>query len=60
MRNGLPPSAFGWGVSEFILADVFHAVTGKPHPHRPEAQTRSERYRALRDRLEAQRSRLDR
>lgn len=59
MRQGLPSSATGWGVAEFLLADLFHAFTGKAHPRRPEAQTRSERYRALRSRLEAQRARLN-
>ncbi len=53
-----PKGAQAWGVSEFLLADVFHAFTGKPHPGRPEAQTRQERYTALRARLEAQRARL--
>lgn len=38
--------------------DLFHAFTGKPHPNRPEAETRTERYQKLRARLEAQKARL--
>ncbi|WDS51650.1 tail assembly chaperone [Microbacterium phage Barnstormer] len=58
-RIGLPPSATGWDTNSFLLADVFAALTGKAHPLRPTAQTRAERYRSLRDRLEAQRARLN-
>ncbi|GEB46944.1 hypothetical protein MTE01_28890 [Microbacterium testaceum] len=58
-RLGMPPSADGWDVNSFLLADLFAALTGKTHPGRPEAQSRAERYRNLRTRLEAQRARLD-
>lgn len=30
----------GWGLSDFLLADVFHATTGKPHPDRPQPNAR--------------------
>lgn len=56
---GLPSAAFGWDVNTFLLADVFHALTGKPHPQRPALQTRAERYTSLRERLAEQRSRLN-
>jgi hypothetical protein len=54
---GLPEAARSWGVGEVLLSDLFLALTGKPHPARPSATTRSERYRNLRERLEAQRAR---
>ncbi|WWV91847.1 tail assembly chaperone [Microbacterium phage phiMiGM15] len=57
-RLGMPASADGWTVNSFLLADVIHALTGKPHPARPEAMTRTERYKNLRARLEEQRARL--
>lgn len=25
----------GWTLTDFLLADVFHALTGEPHPSRP-------------------------
>ncbi len=59
LRLGMPPTAHGWGVSEFLLADVFQALTGKAHQARPTATTRAERYRNLKTRLEEQRARLN-
>lgn len=58
-RLGLPATAAGWDVNSFLLADVFHALTGKPHQQRPALQSRAERYNSLRDRLAEQRSRLN-
>lgn len=46
-----------WDVHAFLLADLWHAWTGKPHPSRPEPPKAS-RYASLRERLEAQRQRL--
>ncbi|WP_424936669.1 MULTISPECIES: hypothetical protein [Bacteria] len=57
-RLSLPDSAAGWDVNSFLLADVFHALTGKPHPAKPSAISRADRYRDLRSRLEAQAARL--
>lgn len=54
----MPASANGWGVGEFLLADLFHAMTGTAHPNRPSATSGPKRYAALRARLEAQRARL--
>lgn len=58
-RVGLPASAAGWGVSELLLADLYHAFTGKAHPARPSATSRAERYANLRSRLEEQKARLN-
>lgn len=27
----------GWSVTDYLIADVFHAVSGEPHPARPAA-----------------------
>jgi hypothetical protein len=48
----------GWDLHAVLLADLFHAFTGKPHPSRPEPGKRA-RYSDLRRRLEAQRARLN-
>ena len=31
-----------WTDEEFLLTDLFHALTGKPHPARPKAPTKAE------------------
>jgi hypothetical protein len=55
-RSGLPT---GWDLHAFLLADLFHAFTGEPHPSRPSQRaSKSDRYRAARDRLEQQRARI--
>ncbi len=56
-RLGTTP---GWSLTSLMTADVFHAVTGKPHPARPKPRRSGQdsgRYRGLRARLEAQRAR---
>jgi hypothetical protein len=52
VQSTTPP---GWNVSEFLLADLYHALTGEAHPNRPKGPSR---YSGLRARLEAQRARL--
>jgi len=46
-----------------LLADLFHALTGKAHPSRPTAKKpggrASSTYRAKREALERQRARLE-
>lgn len=51
----------GWDVPAYLLADLFHAFTGTPHPARPTQSggSKAKRYAALRARLEAQRARLE-
>lgn len=52
----LPP---GWDVHALLLADLFHAFTGEPHPSRPTGgKGKSSRYAEQRAALEAQRARL--
>lgn len=51
----------GWTVDTYVLADVFHALTGKPHPARPKPTAegkKSGRHAQLLARLRAQRERL--
>lgn len=72
---GLPPESAtsaavagrpaGWTVEALVVADVFHAVTGKPHPSRPgpsgagsTASAAAARHKDLAARLAAQRARL--
>lgn len=56
--TGEPP---GWSVEALLLADLFHAVVGKPHPAREKsAQARSKSGRRVTDlstRLMRQRAR---
>lgn len=59
LQESLPEQARGWDLTDYLLADVFHAMTGEPHPSRPEATSRAERYRKLRARLEQQRARVE-
>lgn len=49
-----------WSLTDVLLADLFQAFTGKPHPGKPKPKKSggASRYRALRSRLEAQRARL--
>lgn len=49
----------GWDTKAFLLADIFMAVTGKPHPSRPNPKKTGDKSRAarLRRALEAQRKR---
>lgn len=58
-ENGLP---FGWTLEAVLLADLYQAHTGTPHPARPtpSSSTSSSGTRAsdLRDRLRKQRERL--
>lgn len=49
----------GWDVHAYLISDVFHALSGKPHPGRPKSTPgRPSRYADLRRRLEQQRARL--
>ena len=45
-----------WDLHALLLADVFHALTGEPHPSRPQPK-RSARYSETRKALEEQRAR---
>ncbi|MEU1526353.1 hypothetical protein ABZ413_29570 [Nocardia rhamnosiphila] len=49
MNEGKP----GWGLSDHLTADLWHALTGKPHPLRPQAeqqkQANAKRARAMRE-----------
>lgn len=49
----------GWDTVAYLMADVYHALTGQPHPSRPkpEEAQKSTRYAKLRRALEAQRAR---
>jgi hypothetical protein len=49
----------GWDMTSFLLADIFHAVTGSAHPARPKIHSAEEKSRArsLRAALEAQKQR---
>jgi hypothetical protein len=55
----LSKAATGWNVTEYLLADVYYALTGTPHPARPQPaeQSKAARYAELRQRLQAQRER---
>lgn len=62
----LPPEAavfaksrgsVSWTVTEYLLSDVFHALTGNEHPARPKPQGREKRNRATVAALIAQRER---
>lgn len=50
----------GWDVNAFLLADLYHAFTGNPHPARPQPKgsEKSGRYSRLREALEKQRERV--
>jgi hypothetical protein len=50
----------GWDVVAYLLADLYHALTGSKHPARPtpEAASKSSRYSKLRKALEAQKARI--
>lgn len=52
-------SAPGWDTVAYLMADVYHALTGQPHPSRPQPEEgkKSTRYAKLRKALEAQRAR---
>jgi hypothetical protein len=65
--DGLPPEASiyrdefqGWTVTDALLADLFHALTGEAHPSRPGRTSRADAVRSKIDALKAQRERLDR
>jgi len=47
-----------WDLHAYLLTDVFHALTGRPHPGRP-APKKTSRYAEQRAALEAQRARLE-
>lgn len=47
----------GWLTGDFLLADVYHALTGEAHPSRPKPRSGS-RYAEKRRALEAQRARV--
>ncbi len=47
-------SPAGWGVAEYLLTDVFHALTGNPHPSRPKPPKDASRHVSLAQRLKAQ------
>ncbi len=56
---------YGWTLTDTLLADVFHTLSGEPHPLRPDNSkkvqaakndTRIAKLKAQRDRLVAQRA----
>lgn len=49
----------GWDTVAYLMADVYHALTGQMHPARPrpDESKKSTRYAKLRAALEAQRAR---
>lgn len=53
-RSALPT---GWDLHAYLLADLFHAFAGQPHPARPKASEQG-RYSETRKRLEQQAARL--
>jgi len=48
-----------WTVEAILIADLWAAWTGKPHPALPKPKSASTRYASLRARLEEQRARLE-
>lgn len=50
----------GWDVHAFLLADLYHAFTGEPHPSRPQPKSAdgASRYKRLREALERQKARV--
>jgi len=56
IQNGLPP---GWSLTDVLLADVYHALTGQRHPAFPESVGESsDKTSDLVARLKAQRARV--
>ncbi len=49
----------GWGVGEYLLADLFHTLTGDPHPSRPKPAADAQRHTSLARLLKAQRARQE-
>lgn len=51
---------YGWSLTDILLADVFHALTGEAHPLHPSngADAKAARHADTLDRLKAQRERL--
>jgi hypothetical protein len=54
LRHSIPA---GWGLTEFLLTDLYAAFTGQEHPARPKPESGS-RASDLAARLKAQRERL--
>jgi hypothetical protein len=56
-RSGLPR---GWDLHSLLLADLFHAFTGQPHPNRPKPKDPAKKsaHADLLRRLKEQRERL--
>jgi len=56
---GIP---YGWTLTDLLLTDVYHALTGEPHPARPTIRKPGEAARRAGQiaRLKAQRERLNR
>lgn len=71
LLNALPPDsaiarwanteAPGWDVQDFLLADIYAAITGQQHPARPDPLKKAKQTRAksLRTKLQAQRARVE-
>ncbi|WP_219820506.1 hypothetical protein [Pseudoclavibacter sp. RFBA6] len=54
----MPASSEGWGVAEYLLADVYQAFSGQPHPARPTVNDAKTKHSDRVARLRAQRERL--
>lgn len=51
---------YGWTLTDLLLADLFHAVSGEAHPARPTGKkSNAERAKELAERLKAQKERLN-
>ena len=49
-----------WTTEAVLLADLFHAWTGNPHPSLPKDTSKADRARDVTARLKAHRARLER
>lgn len=56
-QNGVP---YGWTLTDILVTDLFHALTGEAHPARPSGGRSSRDVAGIRARLEEQRARLSR
>lgn len=50
----------GWDTHAFLIADLYHGLTGNPHPARPQpkAEDKRSKYAELRLKLDAQKRRI--
>ncbi len=43
VQAGVP---YGWTLTDLLLTDLFHALTGEPHPDRPNLSERTKQFDA--------------